>query len=206
MKRLFLASSTSASAKAIFNEIGQKNLRLSYITTASELEKDQERINQRKELLKGAGFTVNEFTFTGKKTEEIKKELDGSDAILVGGGNTFYLLDKIRKAGAQDLIIKFVESGKIYIGSSAGAVLAGPDITSASYQDDIKAASNLKDYKGLNLVDFVVVPHFGSDIQKVSYEELEHSYTNEHKTILLTDYQYIKVEDNMYKIEEVPHK
>ena len=43
------------------------------------------------------------------------------DVMYMMGGNTFYLLNIIRKTGFDKNIKEFINSGKIYVGSSAGS-------------------------------------------------------------------------------------
>ena len=50
------------------------------------------------------------------------------DIIYMLGGNTFYLLDVIRKTNFDKQIIDFINKGKIYIGSSAGSEILGSSI------------------------------------------------------------------------------
>ena len=63
------------------------------------------------------------------------------------------------KRQADTIITEAVTNGKPYIGESAGAVVAGPDIGYIRDMDDAKAAPLLHDSRGLGLVDFRVVPH-----------------------------------------------
>jgi dipeptidase E len=51
-----------------------------------------------------------------------------ADVLLVGGGNTFRLLESMRRLGWLDLVGAAIEAGKPYVGWSAGSVLAGPTI------------------------------------------------------------------------------
>jgi len=51
-----------------------------------------------------------------------------SDAIFVGGGNTFRLLKKLYESGLLEPIRERVRSGTPYIGSSAGSVITSPTI------------------------------------------------------------------------------
>ena len=54
--------------------------------------------------------------------------LDDYDIIYMMGGNTFYLLDTIRKYNFDKDIISFLEKGKLYIGSSAGSEILGNSV------------------------------------------------------------------------------
>jgi dipeptidase E len=208
MKKLYLGSSISNSAKAISGDIGKKGLKLLCITTAAEPDgRSATWMEEHYEALKGAEFEAAEYTLTDKNSTEVERKLSQYDAIFVAGGNTFYLLDKIRKSGADKIIPKLIESGKIYIGSSAGSIVAGPDIYPARDLNDSGVAPDLKDYRGLNMVNFVILPHWGSEIFKESYKKtfMEQNYNENNKIMLIGDYQYIKVEGETYKIVDIPH-
>lgn len=75
--------------------------------------------------------------------------IEASDIIYVGGGNSFLLLQEMRRSGADTIITEAVTNGKPYIGESAGAVVAGPDIGYIRDMDDAKAAPLLHDSRGL---------------------------------------------------------
>ena len=206
MKKLFLTSSVNCVADQVAKEIGKKGLKLLFITTPVEVEEGnlQWFKNDRKSLV-DAGFTVSDYTITDKTRDEIEQTIRNHDVIYVSGGNVFYLLQKIQQSKCADVIKIYVEQGKIYIGTSAGSIIAGPDIYPARRLGKVEKAPNLKGYKGLGLVDFVVLPHWGSEDHKKIYldERLEHTYNTNNKIILLTDYQYISVEGDMYKIIDV---
>ena len=123
---------------------------------------------------------------------------------MVEGGNTFYLLQQIQQSDSADVIHNYVKEGKVYIGSSAGSVIAGPDIYPLRFLDEPKEAPDLKGYTGLKLVDFVVVPHWGSEHFREKYmgEQIKNLYDDKNKIILLNDNQYIEVKDDWYRIVE----
>lgn len=93
--------------------------------------------------------------------EDLEKALR-SDIIYLAGGNTFYFLKYIRKAGMLPLLRAFVESGGILAGLSAGALILTPHIKLAGYpsfecdENEIK----LKNFKSLDLVKLEFFPHF----------------------------------------------
>ncbi len=90
----------------------------------------------------------------------IRDAIENCDIIYVGGGNSFLLMQEMRRSGADRIIAEAVANGKPYIGESAGAVVAGPDIRYISDMDAAGAAPSLQDSRGLGLVDFRVVPHY----------------------------------------------
>lgn len=57
-----------------------------------------------------------------------EKDLDGVDAIFVGGGNTFRLLKTLYERDLLNPIRKRVHNGLLYMGSSAGTAITAPTI------------------------------------------------------------------------------
>ena len=82
------------------------------------------------------------------------------DLIYVCGGNTFYLLKKVRETGFDKIIVDFVKRNKLYFGVSAGSILACPDIGIAAPFDEND--SRVTDFSGLNLIDVIVSPHYSN--------------------------------------------
>jgi len=209
MKRLFLASSIGRTGADIARKIGKnpKKLKTAFITTAAEGEGSSDKkwlVNDRKGLV-SAGFDLFDYTITGKNPKQIEKDLGYCDVIHVNGGNTFYLLLQSRRSGFDKFIKKFVEKGGIYIGSSAGSIIAAQDIGISRKKKHEKYATELKTFEAFGLVDFIVLPHWGSDLFKDDYlnERLITSYVVGNKIIPITDTQYVLVEDDMYKIVDV---
>ncbi len=207
--KLFLASSIDQTAGDIAKRIGKnpKKLKTAFINTAAEAE-DQNNLgwleDDRNGLVSG-GFNLFDYTITGKTPAQIEKDLGGCDVIHVNGGNTFYLLLQARKSGFDKFIKSFVENGGIYIGSSAGSIVAAPDIGIRRKTKHEKFVPQLKDFKGFGLVDFIVFPHWANEEFKDDYlsKILIESYATSNKIILLTDTQYVLVEDDMYKIIDI---
>ena len=110
-----------------------------------------------------------------------------------------------RKSGFDKWIRESVENGKIYTGSSAGSIIASPDIKVIKNLDK-SYWKELKTFEGFGLVDFIIFPHWGNKYFKSSYlnHRLKTAYKPENKIILLNDRQYVKVENDMYQIAEVP--
>lgn len=208
MKRLFLTSSVNFVAHDIAKRINKKGLKLAFILTPTEVEEgDLKWLEDDRNALKQAGLELTDYTFTDKTAKEVEEFIKDFDGIYVSGGNTFWLLEKIQQSNAAQVIRDFINSGKLYISTSAGSIIAGPDIYPTYRIDKAEKAKNLKGYKGLELVDFVVFPHWGNPLPyfKDNYlnHRLEHAYNKDHKIILLTDNQYIIVEDDWYKIVDV---
>lgn len=206
---IFLTSSVNFVAHDIPKYLAKdpRKLKLLFIDTAAEVEKgDLQWLKDDHNSLIKTGFKVTDFTITGKKLNEIRSKLEETDIIYVSGGNQFYLLYHIQQTRCAKLISNLVKKGKIYIGTSAGSIVAGPDIYITRFIDDAKKAKylNLKSYQGLGLVNFIVLPHWGSEYFKQIYLTRRlNAYNQKYKIILLNDYQYILVKDNWYQIVSV---
>ena len=203
---LYLTSSVQKVAHALAKKIDKKGAKLVFISTAAEVEEgDLKWKEDDKQSLIDSGFDVTEYTITGQNKEEVKHFLKDFEIIYFSGGNTFYLLEKIQQSECRDVIIDYIKNGKIYIGSSAGSVVAGPNIYPLRDLDNYLKAPNLKGHEGFGLVDFVVFPHWGHEFFKEKYlkHRVIHTYNEENKIILLTNHQYIEVKDEWYRIVEV---
>jgi dipeptidase E len=90
------------------------------------------------------------------------KEVLDSDAIHLGGGNTFYFLNSIRKAKMVNEFKKFVHKGGVLSGLSAGAIIMTENIELAGYPsfDRDENSVALKNLSSIGLVDFAFFPHF----------------------------------------------
>ena len=206
---IFLTSSISYVANNIprFLDHPAGKYKLLFIYTAAEVEKgDVQWLKDDRNSLKKAGFHVEGYTITGKKLDEIKAKLEDTDIIYLSGGNQFYLLFKMQETGCKKLIADMVKMGKIYMGGSAGSIIAGPGIRVTRLIDEAEKGGTLRSYEGLGLVDFTVLPHWGSEDFREIYlnQRLETAYSSKNsKLILLRDNQYIVVKNGWNQIISV---
>ena len=94
--------------------------------------------------------------------ESIESDLRGpahairkAEAVYVGGGNTFDLLQKLYATGALAPLRDRIEEGRPYLGVSAGTVIAG--INMCTTNDNPKPTVSLD---ALGLVPFCIKPHY----------------------------------------------
>ena len=208
MKRLFLASEINIVASHIANQLknSSQKLKTVFISTAEEVETgDKQWVKDNKNGLIDSGFDVFDYTITGKKYQQIVEDLKNVDVIHVNGGNPFYLLLQARKSGFDKFVKQYIKQGGIYTGSSAGSIIASPNIGISKVLKRESYEKELKTFEGLNLVDFIILPHWGSSGFKSEYrlKRLQTAYKPENKIILLNDNQYVYVENDMYKIVDV---
>lgn len=91
------------------------------------------------------------------------------DIVYVGGGNTFGILKRLRAAKFDELILKLLKKGTVYVGGSAGAHIICSDISHVARFD--KAPNGFTDFRGLGLYDGIFVCHF-SEGRRAIFEEL----------------------------------
>lgn len=173
MKKLFLASSFKDVANIFADfEKDLKGKTVTFIPTASKVEKVVFYVNSGKKALQKLGLIIDELDISTASNDEINDKLRNNDFIYITGGNTFFLLQELKKTGADKIIIDEINKGKLYIGESAGAIVTSANIEYAKRMDDVKKAPNLTEFSGLNLVDFYVIPHytnfpFGKTVEKI---------------------------------------
>lgn len=87
-----------------------------------------------------------------------QNRLKDVDVVFVSGGNTFHLLNQLRLTGFDDWLHRNKET-KVYVGVSAGTIIASPTIDVANIAPADRNFMNLTDLSGLGWVDFEVEPH-----------------------------------------------
>lgn len=80
------------------------------------------------------------------------------DYVYVGEGNSFEILDYMRKNQWLDYVKKALSEGTCYIGASAGAAIIGQDIKLIRHVE--KDFIGLTSYKTLGLFDGAIIPHY----------------------------------------------
>src|SRR5690606_18635749 len=78
----------------------------------------------------------------------------------IGGGNPFYLLEKMKDSGADKIITELSKQNRIIIGVSAGSLILGPHLKVVEYfTPGLKLNTNQID-KGFSLFSFAIMPHY----------------------------------------------
>lgn len=162
MRKLFLASSFSEVASLFPKFAGEeiKGKRITFIPTASLVEEVRFYVDDDRKAFEELGIIVEELEITAASPDKILEVLNRNDYIFVSGGNIFYLLQELRRKGADILITEQIRAGKLYIGTSAGSVILCPDIEFVKEMDYNYTAPELQSFTGLNIVDFYILPHY----------------------------------------------
>lgn len=204
MKKMFLVSSFK-DVVGIFEKF-EENLRgkrVTFIPTASNVEKVVFYVDSEKKELEKLGMIIDELDISTASSQDIKDKLVNNDYIYITGGNTFFLLQELKRTGADQIIIEQVNNGKLYIGESAGAMITSPNIEYVKRMDSIKKAPDLKDFNSLNLVSFSTVPHCDNFPFKKVAEKIITTYSDSLNLKPINNKQAILLNDEQIKIETV---
>ncbi|MBI3631298.1 MAG: Type 1 glutamine amidotransferase-like domain-containing protein, partial [Candidatus Staskawiczbacteria bacterium] len=191
-KMLLLTSSGMSGTKEEILSVLPKpadKIIVTHIITASKVLQDTSFVDQDRELMKEAGFNVRDIDIEGKNKKQLMKIFKDVDIIYVQGGNAFYLLKQMRKSGFDKIIKKLLRKGIVYMGVSAGSIVAGKTIETASWENE-KERFGLLNLKGLNLVKSNIFVHY-----KPEYFEMinKKSRRVKKKLRILTDEQALFV-------------
>lgn len=84
------------------------------------------------------------------------KAVETAEAIFIGGGNTFRLLNSLYESNLLVPLRRRVEEGVLYIGSSAGSVVAAPTIKTTNDMPIVQPPS----FASLGLINFQINAHY----------------------------------------------
>ena len=202
MKKLFLASSFQDVADLLPDfEKNLKGKTITFIPTASIVETVNFYVKSGRKTLEDMGLMVDELEISTASAEEITSKLKQNDYIYVTGGNTFFLLQEMKRTGTDQLIKEEVNSGKLYIGESAGAIVASADIEYAKGMDSIDEAPNLEIFEALGLVDFYPVPHYNNPPFQVASKKIIDTYSSTLKLSPISNQEAILVNNEEIKVK-----
>jgi dipeptidase E len=102
-------------------------------------------------------FTQMGYTFESlHRASNMHDAIENTDAVFIGGGNTFRLLTALYDHDLLGKIRQRVKGGMLYMGSSAGSNVAGPTIKTTNDMPIVQPPS----FDSLGLVPFQINPHY----------------------------------------------
>lgn len=167
--KLYLASYAMVSIAKIIKHEGRDfaGKKAIFIPTAGDPYDNKDFVEADRIALEKYGLDIIEMDIKNKNEEEIRKTIVSADIVLVAGGDTFYLMAKLKESGADKVIKDFIKKNGIYIGSSAGSIICCPTIEGAEEFDNPNLAPKIDNFNGLGIFRNVIIPH----AQKEKYFE-----------------------------------
>ena len=202
MKNMILTSSLYESIELVkkFLDKNTESKKILFIPTATNVDEYKKYIHLTQKAFEDFGYEVENFDISIFSEEIAKEKLSEAKIVFISGGNTFYLLQELKRKNLTSYLKERIENGLLYIGESAGSVIATPDIEYASIVDDKTLATELNDYTGLNLVDFYIVPHFEEEPFVESSRNTVELYKDKLDLKLINNKEAILVENNNFTI------
>ncbi|WP_144487005.1 Type 1 glutamine amidotransferase-like domain-containing protein [Bacillus pumilus] len=195
MKKMFLCSSFKDSYSLLSDFTGEsfKGKRVTFFPTASAVEEVTHYVEAAKEAFHQLGMQLETVQIAEQSTEEITKMMKQNEVIYVSGGNTFYLLQELRKHGLDDVLKEEINKGKLYIGESAGSIIMAPSIEYISLMDERQKAPELSSYQGFNEVSRYPVPHVHNTYLGDAAQQILKQYEKTLDLCPLTDEQALLI-------------
>jgi dipeptidase E len=129
--------------------------------------------------------------------------LDRVDAVFVGGGNTYALLQRLHRRKLVDALRDRVLAGMPYLGTSAGANLAGPTILTTNDWNVVGANR----FDALGLVPCNINPHYlEADPAMAPHSETrddrirEYHVVNANPVLGIEEGTWVRVEDDVVTV------
>jgi len=165
MKRLFLASEAgeSETIKKLDSFVGGiKGKSIAYIPTANNGENPYGQWKTESatwKLINTLGSKVETVVLEEYKNSSVVDHLKGKDIIWFAGGACGYLMYWVRRCEIDKHIDELLESGSVYVGSSAGSMVCAKTLNIAEVfvGEEEKGAGVIP---GLGLIDFDLYPHY----------------------------------------------
>jgi len=207
MKLLLTSNGFTAIIEKAFLGLLQKPAQMNsvgFITTAAYGEEEGPAWNcslwleeYRNQLRQQKITKIEDIDLKNKTEEELEKILLQKDIIFVNGGNTFYLMYWAKKSGFDKVVCKFLQKGGVYVGVSAGSIIACPTIETAGWKPADINNVRLTDLTALGLVPFLIHPHF-EEVQKEDIAN-EAKYIN-YPVVSLTNEQAVLVNNGQIQV------
>ncbi|KES10924.1 Peptidase E [Snodgrassella alvi SCGC AB-598-O02] len=203
MKTLFLTSYLAGTIEKLVNllqkeQSGEKNIL--FIPTAGNVEEYTGYIDEGQAALQQYGFKLDVLDIANTDLQQCHTVFLNATIICLSGGNTFYLLQELKRKKLDQLLVQKIAQGCFYIGESAGAMILAANIEYNKIMDDSSLASELNNYTALNIIDFYPLPHYIEEPFVESVQQTYAKYKNNLPLVPINNQQAIIVRDNTYSI------
>jgi len=194
--RLYLSSYKLGNHPEKIKHLVGLNMHVGIISNASDSDSKTKRvlrIENNSKYLKTLGFTSEEIDLRKYfgKPNILKKKLLKFGLVWVRGGNIFLLQRAFEQSGFNVIIKELLNNDAlVYMGESAGSVITGPSLKGLNIVDnpeDVpKGYSKQFSLRGLNLINFMIAPHYKSNHPESSSVDKLVKYFKDKKIVYKT--------------------
>jgi dipeptidase E len=168
---------------------------VAFVPTAGDPYPERPWIDADRAALVRLGYAVVDVDLKDRAADGLRRDLSEADVLFVAGGNTTYLAEWSRRSGFGDIVRDLLREGKIYVGSSAGSILAGPTVEPFAEEDAAEMPPGFVAERPEcpGLVDYVVLPH-------------DAAFAAAHDKIVAKDgerWSFVRITDHEYRIENI---
>ena len=176
-----------------------ENIKILIISTEAKNEEYQKYFELEKEQLAETGVkpeNVPIYDLADINPPNLKEY----DVVFFYGGNPYKYMKLIRERGLLNPLRDYVYGGGIYVGLSAGSILACPDIISGFNTLESNVGVGLTDFSGFGFVDFYVIVHWQIRGRSDQERILAYSKSSGKQIIPITDDEAVLVVDGRFQI------
>jgi dipeptidase E len=203
--KLYLSSYRVPVPEALFGLLKKPptDCTMAIIPNAKDYKLPQERAQSLDELiydLAKFGFKTDVIDLREyDEPEQLRQKLQSYDVLWAAGGNTFILRSEFKRTGLDSLLGQLLQSGLVYCGESAGAIVAGASLDGAEIGDDPDVADEVI-AEGLGFVPNIIVPHADSTGYVEYLNHMKQQYPDDPRVLYLNDNQALVVDGDQEKI------
>lgn len=188
----------TSSFATVAEELASKNLvprnlcRVAFITTAGNPYPETPWITKDRGALERLGYIIEDIDIFDMHAGEVAKSFEEKEIIFVAGGNTSYLAKAAKGSGFASAVTAALNQRALFIGSSAGSILAGPSVEPFLKEDneEIHVNITIEETQCLNLVPYVILPHYPGYAEHNDATEMRYH----------DRFPFVKLADNEYRI------
>ena len=123
---IFSYVSIERTMKEFLKNVQEKEIM--FVPTASNTEDYKGYVDEAKQAFLKLGFSINILDISKTEKQKIENILENTKILYISGGNTFYLLQELKRKKILDIIKDKISNGMLYIGESAGAIITSKNI------------------------------------------------------------------------------
>ncbi len=191
--------------KALFDLVGKRpeETSLVFVPTASNIETGDKTwviddlINVKRQNFKSISIA----DISAVPEDVWRPQFEGADVIFFEGGDSYHLMQWLTKSGLEKVLPELLQT-KVYVGISAGSMIAGPDLDLRLSKVIYGERAEEKSVVGLGYVDFYFLPHLNSPEFAVRTEDTVREAMGKvtRKTYVLDDQSALKVVDSTVEV------